>query len=238
MHPTDGELLALIHCEAPEGQLTARHTADCSECRARLEALADADRETGLLLSLLERPAPALPLAAVTRSGWRGPSGSSLAAGLAGLAVVAGAAAAVVPGSPLRSWLGGHRARDAPATSARPSQSAPERAEGAVISLPVEGGVTIALRHRQGSGRIVLVRSRDTLASIEAVGRDVGFTVQQGRVTVENRPPAEGYRISLPPRPATVTVEGEVIWRAGAEWSGDSVVLDLAERPDNVSNGP
>jgi hypothetical protein len=82
------------------------------------------------------------------------------------------------------------------------------------------------------------VRSADTLAGIEAVGRDVGFTVQQGRVMVENRPPAEAYRILLPPRPATVTVAGEVIWRTPAEWSGDSVVLDLTPRAGARSSRP
>ena len=116
-HPTDGDLLAHMdgELEPGDGSRVVEHLESCVACHARMEALReDAEGFSQALLVLDEElPAPADPgpipvvatVAPLARRRIRG-TGWSLARAASLLLVIAGAAAALVPGSPVRSWIG------------------------------------------------------------------------------------------------------------------------------------
>ncbi len=94
-HPADGDLRALLDGELPSAHRLEieQHRATCQVCRARLEALESASRETAELLNLLPSPAPKLRIESIV-SRARGPQlrRGAIAAGLAlFIATVAGA---------------------------------------------------------------------------------------------------------------------------------------------------
>ena len=127
MHPSDATLLALIHGELDD-RAVERH-ADCTsrralECAGRSAALARAEAETEALLSLLDHPVPSrpMPVPRHARPRWARPA---IAASLALL--LAGAAAAAVPGTALHRWIA---ARLGAAPEQRPAPVAPARAAG------------------------------------------------------------------------------------------------------------
>ena len=116
-HPTDGDLLAHMDRELEPGEETRvrDHIESCDACRSRLDILRrEAEAFSRSLLVLDDAvatpadPGP-IPIVAtedgVERHRLRSTSWSlARAAGL--ILVLAGAAAALVPGSPVRSWLG------------------------------------------------------------------------------------------------------------------------------------
>lgn len=116
-HPIDGVLLAHMDGELePEEETRVRaHLQSCAECSRRLDLLRqEAERFSNALLALddaastLADPGP-LPVGAAAARGESRPfrrSGWSLARAAGLVLVLAGGAAALVPGSPVRDWLG------------------------------------------------------------------------------------------------------------------------------------
>jgi len=176
-HPDDGHLVAWLdgELEPGDGSGVREHVAGCAECRSRAEVLRGAsavfsravlvldDQATGLA-----DPGP-LPVAAalsdvgrhrLRRTGW------SLARAAGLILVAVGAAAALVPGSPVRDWLEGFGETDAPA-EVSPSEAGEEahaeeatRPGPAAISVePVAGSLVVSL---QGFARNSNVRVRLT----------------------------------------------------------------------------
>ena len=231
MHPTDATLLALLHGELDDRAASAErtHLASCAECAARAAALGRADAETGALLSLLDHPVPSrpMPVPRHARPRWARPA---IAASLALL--LAGAAAAAVPGTALHRWVVA-RFSAAPAPEPRPAPVAPAprpaEAQAGGVELPGSGALTVTFAMPESAGRLMVSAGSRGGAVLHAFGGDVGYQVGKGRITVNHRRPAGRYPLEVPADLArlTVVVAGRTVF--------DSERRTLGAVPDTVS---
>ncbi|HEY0351345.1 MAG TPA: hypothetical protein VGC48_04435 [Gemmatimonadales bacterium] len=217
-HPTDSELLALVHHERSVDQPGAlrAHLATCEACQLRYRTLAQQDGSIASLLTLLDAPVPTATPAGIARKARLGRRTRSVAAAAAAILVAATAAATVIPGTPFHSFF-----RDLigkPSLQTRPAlRPAPAPADTAGVTVPADTDVTIAFLYPQTSGQIRLSRPSDAVAvTVRAVGGQVGYMVRPGRVTVRNQPPAARYEITIPYSipAARLTVGDQVLWQS------------------------
>ncbi len=242
VHPTDSELVALVHRElaVPQATEVRAHLASCEPCQARYRALAQEDGQVASLLVLLDAPVPTVPLATILRRAHYGRRARPVAAAIAALLAAATAAATVIPGSPLHPFFRNVVGR--PTLQTRPAlPPAPAPADSAGVTVPADTEVTIALRDPQSAGRIRLLWQADAPAlSVRAIGGEVGYTVRMGRVLVENRRPAVRYEITLPYTVPAVTlmVGDQVLWRssraADPGQSRQPITFDLSQTKQRV----
>ena len=232
MHPSDATLLALIHGELDDRAVedTRTHLAACLECAGRSAALAGAEAETEALLSLLDHPVPSrpMPVPRHARPRWARPA---IAASLALL--LAGAAAAAVPGTALHRWIA---ARLGAAPERRPTPVAPAappaEAQAGGVELPGTGALTVTFAVPESAGRLTVSAGSRGGAVLHAFGGDVGYQVGKGRIAVDNRRPAGRYSLEVPADLArlTVLVAGRPVF--------DSQRRALDAVPDTVSLSP
>jgi len=201
-HRTDAELQAYLDAELlrDEAGLMAEHLMVCTDCRVRLGELRMAGevfrQALGELDAGLEHSAPAVPFrhrrehepgSRQSRIGRRAMSRAAIL-----LLVAAGAAAAVLPGSPLRELIG--RLTSEPAepvmveVPAVPVDQAEPPAPGiaSVTVAPVDGKVTVSVR-RFSDGSIVRVRlvdGTDARARIVSGLNGTRFSVGPGNLFV------------------------------------------------------
>jgi hypothetical protein len=202
---------------------TLHHLAECSECGQRLRRLRASNEDMAQLLREIDHPMPPVSLAAVLaraaqrrRTRRRG----ALAAGLATL-VIAGAAAAAVPGSPVRRYVervligqAGPQARRA--STARPSTAllgVRQTAPSGIAFVPV-GDVEVRFREVQRAGTIRIRLTDATAVRITHVGGSAGYVLTAGGVSVENAGSGASYDITLPRTgaPAVVRVSDRVVF--------------------------
>src|SRR6185312_9850562 len=157
VHPTDSELLALVHGESSTGgRATQTHLASCAECQLRYRTLALQDGEIASLLTLLDTAAPIVSLASITHRGRLGRRRRSVTAAAAAIFIAATAAATVIPGAPLHRYF--HRMAVQPGRPAQPTpRPAPAPVDTAGVTLAADTDVIIALREPQAAGKIHLV---------------------------------------------------------------------------------
>lgn len=256
-HRTDGELQAWLDAELPatEAAEVAGHLMVCTECRARLGDLRLAGERLRAALAELDAGSvsgstslPAASRVSTTRgveknTGSRPMMRRTALRAAAMILAVAGAAAAVVPGSPLRQLLERLASNPAatvpvetPAIGAGPDSDSPGIAS--VTVSPVDGRVNVVV-NRFADGSTITVRFgaesevRALLLSGEA---GVRFSVGPGRLYVvasDGRAPAD-VLIELPRglNSATVMVDGRrevVASRDGIRRSGDADLLSQDE---------
>jgi anti-sigma factor RsiW len=235
-HPNDGHLLAWLdgELEPEEGTGVREHLESCAECAGRVEALrGESEGFSHAMLALDERaagiadPGP-LPVAAAlsTARGRRlRNTGWSLARAAGLILVATGAAAALVPGSPVREWIeslgdGEQSGVVAPAESASeaaPGSEDPTALGPTAISVePLAGELVVSL---QGFGRDsnVHVRLTDALrASVRVEGSPEvpRFVTGPGTLDVIGETEGEIW-VELPRsvRDAVVEVDGEAAVR-------------------------
>jgi hypothetical protein len=236
-HPTDSELLALVHHERPVEQPAAlrAHLASCEPCQLRYRTLAQQDGAIASLLTLLDTPVPAVTVAGITQRARLGRQARSVAAAAAAILIAATAAATVIPGAPFHFFF-----RDLvgkPTAQTRPAlRPAPAPADTAGVTVPADTDVTIAFLYPQTSGEIYLSRPSEAGAvTVRAVGGQVGYTVRPGRVTVKNQPPAARYEITIPRSipAARLTVGDKVLWQSTRAAQSDRlrgpITFDLSQ---------
>jgi anti-sigma factor RsiW len=208
VHPTEATLLALVHGELagdPAAEVET-HLDTCPSCQESFARLRAGDTEVADLLSMLDHSMPRLkpPQAAVQRQRLRP---AILAASLALL--IAGAAAAAVPGMPLHHWIWQHLApaaepqihRDAaPVPAPVPKQAA------SGIEVPVSGGLTIAFTAPEQGGTLIVGSASRPDLSLRAYGGAVAYRVGAERILVENRGPAAHYVLEVPNHLQRLTV--------------------------------
>ncbi len=235
-HPSDGYLLAWLdsELEPEEGTGVREHLESCAECRSRTEILrqesegfsramlAVDDRMTGLA-----DPGP-VPIAAATpgvgrfrlrRTGW------SLARAAGLVLVAAGAAAALVPGSPVREWLGQFGVGEGPdiVTPAAPGEGeAPASADGdrllptAISVEPQAGSLAVSLRGfaRNSNVHVRLTDARRASVRVEGAPEVPRFITGPGTLEVIGAREGEIW-VELPRsiRDAVVRVDGEAAVR-------------------------
>lgn len=246
MHPTESDLLALAHgeCSVAQAMTMHAHLAQCDGCRSRYDTLVETDRLVGSLLACFDQPVPPVPLSAVRRPPRLGHP-RAIAAGIATLLAVAGAAIAAVPEGTFHAWVEAFAAPHAPsphpAPAAAPAAPAPT-SDG--VAVTVDTTATIVLRRAQTAGEIRLSRTDQPTATVRAFGGDLGYTVAPGRIVIDNRAPASRLEITLPRRVrvAALVVGDRVLWRMpsarGAEVPApDSVLIfDLSDSTSRSSH--
>jgi len=213
-HRTDGELQAWLDAELPatEASEVAGHLLVCTECRTRLGELRLAGERLRRALAELDAgPARSIrPARKASRTALRA---------AAMILAVAGAAAAVVPGSPLRQLLERMASSppesvpiEAPAVDAGPGPGSPGIAS--VTVSPVDGRVDVLVdRFAHGSTITVRFAANREVRALLLSGEDgARFSVGPGRLYVvanAGEAPAE-VLIELPRglNSATVRVDG------------------------------
>lgn len=235
-HPNDGHLLAWLdgELEPEEGTGVREHIESCAECRGRAEGLRRESEALSRALLMLDEQAAGLadpgPLPVVAALHGRGTrrlrrTGWSLARAAGLVLVAAGAAAALVPGSPVRAWLeslgdGDRTAAVAPAVPAveleAPSTADTEPTEAGISVEPEAGGLVIDL---QGFGRnsnvhVRLTDARRAMVRVEGTPEVPRFVTGPGTLDVIGAREGEIW-VELPrsARDAVVRVDGEAAVR-------------------------
>jgi anti-sigma factor RsiW len=237
VHPTDSELIALVHHESSAGRpgVLRAHLASCEPCQLRCRTLAQQDGKVASLLTLLDAPVPTVPLTTITRRARHGRRSRPVAAAAAAILVAATAAATVIPGAPFHPFF--RSVVGKPTLPTRPAlRPAPAPADTAGVTVLADTDVTIAFRYLQTAGEIRLSWASDAaVVTVRAAGGQVGYTVRPGRVTVENQPPAARYEITIPRTipAATLTVGHKVLWQsivaAHPDRSRGPITFDLSK---------
>jgi hypothetical protein len=234
MHPNDATLLALIHGELGDAAASVQaHQADCAACADREARLRRDDAAIGALLRGLDHPVPALsPPMSALRPRWRH---TAVAASLALL--LAGAAAAAVPGTSLNRWI---RSRLDGAPPTAPRAAAPSPSPAPVAAAQAAGGVEIrtpralivSFAAAEPAGMLTVSSGGGADAALRAYGGDVAYQVGDGRIAVDNRHPAGRYTLEVPATLSrlTVLVAGRRVF--------DSAEHPLGVAPDSVALSP
>jgi hypothetical protein len=197
-HPPEAALLTLLH----QQPLVARtelqlHLRFCEACRARMLYLSCRELEIGELLGELDHPVPAHDLDAILGSpGGRGLRRGTLV-GTIGLVIAAAAAAATLPGSPIREWV---QARPTAARSAAEPQvvAAPAEAPSSGVSIAAPAELVVTLLHPQSRGVVDVAIRPAGPATVRSRGGAVSYQVGDGHITIDNRSPADAYEIQVP----------------------------------------
>jgi len=233
-HPNDGSLLAWLdgELEPGEGVGVQEHVESCAECRARVDILrGESEGFSRAVLVLddqvsgLADPGP-LPVAAALsavgkhRLRWTGWS-LARAAGL--ILVATGAAAALVPGSPIRGWLEGIGEAEAPAVPAvsAPRVEASEEntavpAATAISVEPLAGSLSVNLQGFAGSSNVHVRLTDGPRASVRVEGAAESPRFVTGPGTLEVIGSTEGeiwVEVPRSAREAIVRVDGEAAVR-------------------------
>lgn len=225
-HPTDGELRAYLDGEAPAedaGEIR-RHLEGCAPCGSRAEELRSAE---GLVSKALEGLDPAIDaeearaqvrekLAGGGARRWTRPAARwSLARAALLILALAGGAAAAIPGSPVRAWLGEALERIG-GESPAPTPASGEAELAGVRVEPSAGAVRVVLLGA-GPGSRIRVRLVERTAAAVFAGRGTRFRTGPG--SVEARLEGDEVRVEIPRAAlrATVTVNGSVFFRKTTE---------------------
>ena len=239
-HPNDGHLLAWLdsELEPEDGIGVCDHVESCAACNARVDILRrESEGFSQAVLVLddqvfgLADPGP-LPVAAALSTGGKHRmrrTGWSLARAAGLVLVAAGAAAALVPGSPFRAWIEGIGDAEVP-TSTVPAVPVPwtEAAEDvarvpaatAISVEPLAGSLVVSL---QGFGQssnvhVRLTDARRASVRVEGAAESPRFVTGPGMLEVI------GSR------------EGE-IWVELPRSAGDAVVQVDGEDAVRIENG-
>ncbi|MFQ5889501.1 MAG: anti-sigma factor family protein [Gemmatimonadota bacterium] len=222
-HLSETQLLSYLDGELSQkaSEEVAAHLGECGECRASLEALRQAARHFSAAVSLLDveaevpRTIPEGPRPRRVRPPrpWR-----TLARAAVLVLALAGVASAVIPGSPVRSWvaalhLGGKEEAPIVPTVGR-EEPAPEGERGpAGVSVLPDAGVLRILLTNFAPESSVRVRLVDGAEAHVEVGEDAEarFRIGPGRIEVSGS--GRGDLVVDLPRSAleaTVEVEGRI----------------------------
>jgi anti-sigma factor RsiW len=218
VHPTDATLLALIHGELATGAKAEAqaHLVYCAACASKMGALRAGDAQVGLLLGALDHPVPRL---APPETAARSPRirRTALAASVA--LMLAGAAAAAVPGTSLHRWIHDRLAASGQNDSrpAAPSRPAPVDVQAAGgVEVPAVDRLTIAFGLPERGGTLIVAPTERSDVSLRAFGGSVAYQVGKRRITVDNRRPAGRYVLEVPSglRRLTVLLGDRVVFNS------------------------
>jgi hypothetical protein len=222
VHLTDGQLAIRAHDQGSLSRDAAAHLASCEVCRARLDEIRRADRETAALLRVLDHDVPAVRVEAVIAAARRRRTWSRVGAIAAGTALFAAVAAAAIPGSPLheaiaRAFTQSRHQASSPSSSPSPSDTSPPGAGTGIALLPgPDLDVSFHGWQRGGQLRIAFVDSPQL--SLVPHGGDAAFSVRRGQVAVDNRGSQASFTLEVPRsvQLVRVRVDTTVIFRKSA----------------------
>lgn len=217
-HLDDGTLQAFLDDElpAPERAAAAEHMLACEECRSRHDGLKRATALFSRAVAALDVRPPAGGPRVDLPAGRRAVGSFVKAAGL--VLLLAAAASAAVPGSPIRAWIeSAVEPEPQPEASRQPEPPAPEPAAApavpvAVSIAPAAGRVDVVLEELDGSSiRVTETDGERVAVSAAGTERDPAFSMGPGRIEVRG---AVGGEVTIEiPRSlaeARVLVDGEL----------------------------
>jgi len=200
-HPPDDVLLRAVHEPAWESDDLRAHLEVCPACQARMQHLAADDAFVGSLFVALDHPVPersAREIIAVQPSRLRR---RALLVAEITIFAVAAAAAMTIPASPLHRWIVRQALPaispsvvSAPEASTRQSTSAAPTG----IALPAPASLRVEFRQPQHAGTLEVHLVDGGQVTVRSRGGGVGYTVNEGRVLVDNRVPADEYVVEIP----------------------------------------
>ncbi|MDQ6635158.1 MAG: zf-HC2 domain-containing protein [Gemmatimonadota bacterium] len=207
MHPSDETLQALAHGELPLARQSEvrRHLAECPACERLLVDWKETEAYAARLLRTLDHPAPTVSVdALIARAAPRVRTRrhAAVAAGIAAL-VVAGVAAAAVPGSPVRQYVERvmgtpsiARSPHAPMTRRTPIRAAQPEASG--IAFVPANSVEVTFRDSQLAGVLRITVADSIAVRIAQRGGSAGYALTDAGVSVENTGSIASYDLVLP----------------------------------------
>lgn len=240
-HLDDGTLQAFLDDELPPDQRTgvAEHLLGCADCRAAKESLSQANETFSEKIALLD----VAPHSGTDVPGRRNRAltGGAFVKAASLTLLLAAAASAAVPGSPVREWIaravmpddGDDAVVEQPAERAMPApRSAP-----AGVAVAADGPVDVVLTGLEGT-TIRLVETEEAAVAVSALGGQVDpvfvtgpgqLEVRDGeggevtvalprsldaaRVLVDGRLYAEKVGGRLEIHVPAATVDGALVWR-------------------------
>jgi hypothetical protein len=205
-HPPEAALLTLLHHQPLVARAELQsHLRFCEACRARMLYLSCRELEIGELLAELDHPVPAQDLDVILGPpGGRGMRRGTLV-GSIGLVVAAAAAAATLPGSPVRQWV---QARPTEARAAAEPQvmTPPLAAASSSVSIAAPAELVVTLLRPQSHGVVDVTIGPDGPATVRSRGGAVSYRVGDGHITIDNRAPADAYEIRVPAALANLVI--------------------------------
>ena len=199
-HPPDDVLLHAVHDPTWASADLCAHLDACGTCRARQQQLRIDDGFVGGLLDVLDHPVPALSAREIIARPPRYLRRRALLVAEITIFAVAAAAAMTIPASPLHRWLVREKppaaVAIAPASPEAPTQAGEPAPVG--IALPVPASLSVEFRQAQHAGTLEVHLVDSGQVTVRSRGGVVGFTVDEGRVVVDNRVPAEEYIVEVP----------------------------------------
>lgn len=221
-HPPDDVLLRVVHEPTWAGNDLRAHLEVCHACQVRTQHLAGDDAFVGGMLVALDHPVPprsAGDIIAVQPSRVRR---RALLVAEITIFAVAAAAAMTIPASPLHRWL--IRQTSAAVTATAPESPSSQATSSAPtgIALPAPASLRVEFRQPQPSGTLEVDLVDGTTVMVRSRGGAVGFTINEGRVLVDNRVPAEEYIVEIPASLGRVriVVGSRVLFRKDGDRSG------------------
>lgn len=213
MHPTDGEILAALDGWGDAGTIDdlERHLAGCDACLTRQAELGSERNHATELLATLDPAVPERHVEIILRRSRRRRHGRRRVIAAAAALLVATAAAATIRAGGVHQVLDRIQGAHGPVEPARPSGILEsETATG--IAVEAAGNVTIEFAAAQPDGEIFIELSADPRVTVTAP-EPVPYTVQSGRVRLENQGSTVSYHIMLPTdlRRATITIGGRIV---------------------------
>lgn len=225
-HASEGALQAYLDDELnpADKRSVADHLAACSTCAAEMGLLRRASERFSAVVTATDVPTPPLEPEVLTRYRWMQRTivaRRMLARAAVLLVFVSAAAAAALPGSPLRRlavdlW---HEARglfgSAPeAVEAPPVTPATPAPVAAVSVQPLEGGLRFVVVGAAPGTRLHVQLVAGTLGAVQASGAatDAHFRTAPGRIEVRDAPPGDlTVRIPRSALSASVVVDGRTL---------------------------
>lgn len=217
MHPTDGELLLSTEPgDGEHGSQVRAHVASCGSCAARLQALLVDLEQVDTSLRVLDGSTPTVSAGAVIERARRrgrppataqppapvmlaestssirsarppaGPRALTRAAAVLAFLTVA-AAAAALPGSPVRRWLARQEVWESAGDLPTPVQIAPSADELAGVAFSADGPLELVLPETVADGTVALVRATDEQVRVRSLDPATGFSFGPGILTLETR---------------------------------------------------
>jgi hypothetical protein len=203
VHLRDHDIEALAGGAMPgaSGEAARRHVLECAACARQLERWREDEEHTARLLTLIDHPAPPVSVDALIararqhRARWRVP----IAAGIAA-ALIAGAAAAAVPGSPVRRYV------ERVLTAVRPGaprrtpidRRAPEPGAVSGIAFVPARSVDVTFREVQSAGSIRITVGDSPTLRVTHAGGTAGYELTDDGVVIDNAHSGASYQVSVP----------------------------------------
>jgi hypothetical protein len=232
-HPPDDLLLRALHEPAWASAELLEHIGGCQECQARQRAFATDEAFVGALLETLDQPVPEHSAREIIGARPRYLRRRAVLVAEITLFVAAAAAAMTIPASPLHRWLVRQALPTAAAPATADSAAAPGQSDGPApvgIALQAPESLLVEFRQAQPDGTVEVHLVNGDQVTVRSRGGSVGYTVDEGRVLIDNRVPAEEYIVELPVslRQARIVVGTRVLFRKDGDRSGPVLPFEEA----------